>query len=53
MKKFLVRMMCNEPFYYSPASVEFAYVWAENENEAKKAVTDGMCISIDATEVEE
>jgi hypothetical protein len=53
MKQFLVRIMCNEPFYYSPASVEFAYVWAENENEAKEAVTDGMCISIDATEVKE
>ncbi|BDB96991.1 hypothetical protein [Saccharolobus caldissimus] len=51
MKKFLVRMMCNEPLYYSPATIEFTYVWAENENEAKEDVTDGICIPIDATEV--
>jgi len=52
MKKFIVRMLCRG-LPWEPEEFVFMYVFAENEQEAKDAVQDQMCHSIEATEVEE
>ena len=52
MKKYIVRMLCSS-LPWEPAEFTFAYVYADNEEEAKKAVTDPMCYSIDVAELGE
>ncbi|WP_274378917.1 hypothetical protein [Saccharolobus islandicus] len=36
-----------------PDEISFAYLQAEDEEEAKKEASDGMCFAIDAAEVGE
>ena len=52
MKKYIVRMLCSS-LPWEPSEFTFVYVYADSEEEAKKAVTDPMCYSVDAAEVKE
>jgi len=52
MKKYLIRMLCRG-MMWEPEEFVFLSVFAESEQEAKDAVQDQMCHSIEATEVEE
>jgi len=46
MKKYIVRMLCSS----LPC---FVYVYTDSEEEAKEAVTDPMCYSVEVNEVKE
>ena len=52
MKQYIVRMLCQSS-PSEPAEFVFLSIFAENEEEAKEAVQDQMCSSIQATEVDE
>ena len=52
MKKYLVRMVCRG-LPWEPEEFVFLSVFAESEEEAKEAVQDQMCHSIEATDMEE
>jgi hypothetical protein len=52
-KLYLVRLQCMSVIAGGPDELSFAYVQAEDEEEAKKEASDGMCFAIDAAEVEE
>jgi len=53
MKKYIVRMLCSS-LPWEPSEFTFVYVYADSEEEAKKAVADPpMCYSVDANEVGE
>jgi len=52
MKKYIVRMLCSS-LPWEPSEFSFVYVYADSEEEAKKAVTDPMCYSVEANEVGE
>jgi hypothetical protein len=50
-KLYLVRLECLNPIAGGPDEISFAYVQAEDEEEAKREASDRMCFAIDATEV--
>jgi len=52
-KLYLVRLQCLNVVAGGPDELSFAYVQAEDEEEAKKEASDGMCFAIDAAEVKE
>ncbi|ACP45874.1 hypothetical protein YG5714_1614 [Sulfolobus islandicus Y.G.57.14] len=53
MKLYLVRLQCMSVIAGGPDEISFAYLQAEDEEEAKKEASDGMCFAIDAAEVGE
>jgi len=52
MKQFIVRMLCQSS-PSEPAEFVFLSVFAEDEQDAKAAVQDEMCTSVQVNEVKE
>lgn len=52
MKEYIVRMLC-QTSPSEPAEFVFLSVFAETEEEARNAVADDMCFSVQASEVHE
>ncbi|WP_198362159.1 hypothetical protein [Sulfolobus acidocaldarius] len=52
-KLYLVRLQCLNVVAGMPDEISFAYVYANDEEEAKRRASDGMCFAIDAAEVGE
>jgi hypothetical protein len=50
-KLYLVRLECLNVIAGGPDELSFAYVYANDEEEAKRFTSDGMCFPIDATKV--
>jgi len=50
-KLYLVRLQCLNIIAGGPDELSFAYVEAENEEEAKREASDKRCFAVDATEV--
>jgi hypothetical protein len=52
-KLYYVRLQCLNVIAGGPDELSFAYVYANDEEEAKRLAMDGMCFPIDAIELGE